>query len=633
MNNSVLRLFKAVPITKKGKSTSEKLLKETIKKGFIFSPEVIHNYSEKDLIKLIGVVEKEVGLSADKMNSSFHKSWKKIREASIEQLVMEQIIHYITTYGFERMGIYDESSVYIPCEELKIPRLNVKKILLTVIKGYTKGELRIKILDLLKSGIALGEDTKKDVIDVATFVELDEYEINNIRNKEVRTALYDYFGLFPEDPIEFLRYIIYKSTNKTLLIKDRATIEDIKSKDNLHVLGLLTKYRNKYGLERLAEIFYRFKPLFLAFRTNSKLKSIVNRIRKLADRYHKPMKEDYLNSITAKIKQGRVINVDKLIKELSRVNVFRKIRLAYALKFRTKEVESILYRIRNGKGYATTFDFSRQKTAGAVLDEVLGSIVEDIKPNVKGKKIYIPEHMNYTLPSTEKQFTGDFPSGTYVSIPKDMVFGIHWENVDGHRIDLDLSLIDKEGYKLGWDGGYRSEGNKILFSGDITDARKPKGASELFYVERQQNVASILMVNYFNFQDFDKEIEVPFKILVAKEKVKRLNENYMVNPNNVLSVAKTKINQRQKILGLLTTTPKECRFYFTETYLGNSITSSASVFSENARRYLFDFYENTISLNELLEQAGAKIVTEGKFDIDLSPEKLVKDTILNLVRK
>jgi len=107
----------------------------------------------------------------------------------------------------------------------------------------------------------------------------------------------------------------------------------------------------------------------------------------------------------------------------------------------------------------------------------------------------------------------------------------------------------------------------------------------------------------------------------------------MVNPNNVISIAKSKINQKQKILGLLVVKTNECRFYFTETYLGMSITSSDSEFVENSRKYLFDFYKNAITLKDVLEKAGAKMAKDKKCDIDLSPEKLEKDTILNLIIK
>jgi len=624
---STIRLFKAVPITVKRKKKANKaLLEKTIKKGFVFSPEVIYNYSATELDELIGMVEKELGLTAKQMNNSFHKSWKKVKEATDEQLIMEQIIHYITTYGFEAMGIYNEDSVYIPNEKLEIP--HIEEIKLTAIKGYTKKELKEKLLGILDSGIALKEDTIVDLIDVANFVVLNETEIINIKNKEVKTRLYLDLGLVPEKPVEFLRFVLYVITGKSLIIKNPALIAELKENSKLSVNGLFIKYKKEHGLEKLAEIFYRFKPLFLALKTNPQMKQIINRIRKLAKKNHKPMKEDYLNEITAKLKKGQMLTEVKLKEELSKVNTFRKIRLAYALKFRTKDVNAILYRIRNGKGYATKFNFTNKGEAKRILAIVLDSITADIKKNVKGKKIYIPKHITYALPATEKQFTGDFPSGTYVTVDKDMVFGIHWDNVDSHRIDLDLSLINCTG-KIGWDAGYRSSDKSILFSGDITAPPK-NGASELFYVQRQAKEAHIMMVNYYNY---DEAIDVPFKILIAKEQVSNLGKNYTVDPNKVLSIAKTKINKRQMILGLVVTTTKECRFYFAESAIGNTISSSGKDYVEHSKQYLFDFYGNTINLNTLLVEAGAKLVDDKeKCDIDLSPEELQKDSILNLIK-
>lgn len=621
---STIKLFKAVPIKTKRKKTNNDLMKKTIERGFIFAPEVIYNYSESELTDLI----EEIGLNPEELNSSFHKSWVKIKEASTEQLIIEQIIHYFTTYGFEKLGIYNKDSVYIPREKLDIPEIKIEGFTLMVIKGYTKKELKQKLLNLLSLGIALKEDTIKDVIDVATFVDVDEKDIKDIKNKEVKSALYDYLNLFPENPVEFLRFVVYKATNKTLLIKNQSLIEEIKGKDNLGVLKLFNDYKKKYGLKRLAEIFYRFKPIFLAFRTNKKLKTITNKIRKLAEKYHKPLPEDYLNSITAKLKGRETINKKRLNEELDKVNIFRKIRLAYALKFRTKDVDSILYKIRNGRGYATEFNFTEKNKAQKVLDMVIESIVKDVSKNVKGKKIYIPDYINYTLPATEKQFTGYFPSGTYVSIPHDMIFGIHWKDVKGSRIDLDLSLLSPETGKIGWDSSYRTDDRDILFSGDMTEAHN--GATELFYVQRQTKKALILFVNYYNF---DSEIEVPFKIIVAKEKATDFKMNYMVNPNNLISVAESKIDQKQKVLGLLISTTNENKFYFTEVSLGGSITSSSSEFAENARKYLFNFYENTIGLKDILEKSGAKLVEKDKADINLSPEELEKDSILNLLSK
>ena len=99
--NAMIKLFKAVIVknSKLKKKASKALLQETIQKGFIFAPNVIANYSEKELLELA----KTIGLSSAEMNSSFHKSWTKIKNASVEQLVFEQLVHYFTTYGFEAM--------------------------------------------------------------------------------------------------------------------------------------------------------------------------------------------------------------------------------------------------------------------------------------------------------------------------------------------------------------------------------------------------------------------------------------------------------------------------------------------------------------------------------------------------
>ena len=208
-----------------------------------------------------------------------------------------------------------------------------------------------------------------------------------------------------------------------------------------------------------------------------------------------------------------------------------------------------------------------------------------------------------------------------------MIVGIYWDNVNNRSIDLDLSLMTQNG-KIGWDDSYRSNNRDILFSGDVTSA--PNGASELFYVQKQLKSASVFYVNYYNF---NTDTRVPFKVMIGQENISNLEKNYMIDPNNVLAVAETEIDQRQKILGLLVTTTKENRFYFAETGLGKSITATGSDFIEHARKYLFSFYENTIDFKDILEKAGAEIVDNIEdCDINLEPNVLEKDTILNLLK-
>lgn len=630
MNKQTLKLFKALLINSvEERKCPENILKETIKRGFVFSNAVAGRYTDKELLSFIPIVEEELGLTAEKMNKSFHKSWAKVKDSDINDLVIEQLIHYITTYTYERLGIFDSETVYIPEEVLTIPGIDPKKIPLIVINGYTASKLKEKLLNLVDSGIALKEETVKEIADLLVYFEVEPKEIENVKNRELKSVLFDYAGMIPESPIEFLRFAVYKSTNTTLLIKNQYLKNLIcDNKDNLSISRMFDKYAELYGLERLAEIFYRYKPIFLAFKTNSKLNKTINRIRKLAIKNHKPLTPDYLGTVTAQIKAGITIDKGILVNQLEKVNVFRKIRLAYALKFRANNPDAIVYKIRNGKAYASPFEFGYTEQLESVLDVVVDSIVKDL--NVKGKKIYIPNNINYALPISEKQFTGDVPSGTYISMPRNMIAGIYWENTEKGRIDLDLSLINLEG-KFGWDRAYRSEDGDVLFSGDITDASN--GAAEHFYVKTQKEDTYLMFVNHYNLYEGDNS-EVPLKIIVAQRN-SQLKANHMVNPNDLIATVKSSIKEKQKVLGILAVNSKECRFYFSEFYVGKSITSSEKSYVTDTRKYLAHFYKNTIQLRDILEKAGAILVDSKEIviDIDLSLEGLERDTIINLFKE
>jgi hypothetical protein len=642
---SIVRLFRALPVKDKTKRrVSPYLLSKTIPNGFLLSEEVQANYSDEELLVIIDQINNIIGSDGKKANSSFHKSWQKVQEADIKQLILEQAIHYFTTYGMERLGLYQEVFVYIPAEELHIPELD-ENIELLLIRGYTKEELKQKLMELLSSGIALHEDTIKDIMVAIDYVGFVPEDIYRVKNKEVKIGLYDKLGIPPKEPVEFLRYIIYKTTGKTLLIKDKETFKALKESDFTIPCKLLTEYHKMYGLDLLASVFYRFKPIFLSIK-NKDTSNLINKIRKLAPKYHRPMPVDYLNDITHRTKWG-VVDIGRLQEELAKVNTFRKIRLAYALKYRMGDVDSILYKVRNGKSFAKAFEYKTKEDASEIYDIVLSCIADDIKKNVEGKRIYIPDNIIYSIPTTEKQYTGMFPSGTCVIIPKDMIFGVYWENVkldgikfkntglyedlfpsrkgDTYRVDLDLSLINAD-VKYGWDGLYRDVGRDILFSGDMTDASN--GASEFFYVKRQTPNCFLFMLNFFNYHE---EIEVPIKIFVAQEEAVKLGATCMVDPNNIVATTDSKVNRKQKMLGLVTVEGQGSKFYFAETNIGKGITSSHKPYVEHSRRYLYNFYTNTPSLQEVLVKAGGIMSPQEECEIDLSPNKLEKDTILKLL--
>lgn len=309
-----------------------------------------------------------------------------------------------------------------------------------------------------------------------------------------------------------------------------------------------------------------------------------------------------------------------------------------------------MYKIRNGKAFATEMKFDNIRGAEEVYNIILKSISSDLR-HLKGKEFYIPANLTYALPATEKQFTGNVPSGTYITVGKDMIFGIWWENIKadnrkseddypyetyGHgddthggirRVDLDLHSMSLKSGHIGWNAGYRSGNNSVLFSGDITDA--PNGATELLYINKDYEDVVLLTLNYFTF---DPNLPIPFKIMVAEEHPNAFGENYTINPNNMKCIVKSVIDVKQKVIGLGTVKDGECRFYFSETALGDTIAIRDGKYVDIARDYLANFSTNQITFNEVLELVGAKIVTEPtKNSVDLSIDSLEKDTFINLL--
>ena len=247
---------------------------------------------------------------------------------------------------------------------------------------------------------------------------------------------------------------------------------------------------------------------------------------------------------------------------------------------------------------------------------------------MESKLIHIPSYVNYTLPSSGKQFAGPFPTGSYIQTDQDTVFGIHWHNCGSRRIDLDLSLVAAEG-KIGWDAAYRSD--NALFSGDMTDAPLPNGASELFYVKKGIS-PSLVPVNYYNYS---ADYPVEAKILVAKEAPRKFGANYMVDPNHIVASANISITRKQTILGFVVSVGGKTRFYFGNISVGRSISASKNPTMTHTRIFLTEFMTNAINLNEILDKAGAEITTarpkEGNDFIDLSPDNLSKTSLLDLM--
>lgn len=536
-------------------------------------------------------------LNGNDLNKSFHKSWKKIKESSRYELYLEQINHYMSTYG---SNFKDE--IYIPEEVLDIPDLN---IVYKLIKAYTKEELIQKCFQLLNSGIALTKETIQDVLQVL-HDELD-YEFTGeeqIKNKEAIVMIADMYNVIPQDTMELFRYIIYRSTGETLLIKNNSIIELIKNSSYNPAIAF-----KQHGLEKLSAIFNRFKPLFLAFKT--KCPKTINKIAKLSKKYHKPLVQNPLNQVTfRRLKQSDSHWLDNS----TPYALFKALQATYQ---RSNDQDTFLYRIRNGKSWVQD-----GKSDIEVNKHNFNTLITYIKQrfDLRDKTFFLPENVKYALPTSEKMFVGNFPTGTKF-YGKKLAVGIYWENSWGAN-DLDLSAINIGG-KVGWNASY-NQLNKIFFSGDITSA--PNGAVEYLYAKDGLSDPTIIRNNVFSGSP-----HTDYKIIIGKGS--KVSRDYMMDPNKVFAEVKCTSVQKETVLGMLLPEDKDGEkqsFVLLNFGAGNSRVSNI-VSSEKAIKALFQQWSGAYSFTSLIKELGATILdTELGVDYDLSLENITKESFVRI---
>ena len=665
MKKEILRLFKGY-LGEKTDTVNEKALKYGL---------LIPNNADEEVVDLSIQM---YGKDGEKWNQTFHKDFEIVKNAPIEDLIAQQMIHYITTYGFESLGMYDSDLVYIPRERLEIPELDVENIEFITIKPLTNEELTDKLMTILTSGIALSEQTVEDIKVLSDFI--DKNRFDEIKNREIKTYLYDKYNVMPKNPDDFLRYMLFKLTGNTLKIQSVDMIYQVKRSDKNKALKMLESYlTDDNSYKKLSSIFLRNKQLFLALKVKKedtaysdikvRMNRIINKLRKMSVYYHKPLPKNILDNLTNK---DISVNYDDLVKELDKITIFREMRILNGIRYRLFGNDNIVYRIRNGKSYVSTLPgktFEYISRLEVLNNFIMSHLISRLSDKVKGKTIYIPENVIYAVPTSEKQFFGDIPEGSYIEVPRNdnIVYGVHWKNIkDGkpirrfygeeilpqgeERVDLDLKQMNKSDV-FGWDASYRSSKSDILFSGDITNAQLPDGATELFYVgQNVGNVAFLVTLNMFTNNSQD----VPFEFVIANATHRPENvSRYVLDPNNILYKmdAIIKNMERQKTLGLITISDT-IRFYFNEFSLGNSVaTSRRDDITMGAFDYLNTYGKTQLKLNELLKDSGAIIVNEPTIktkviknvdgnevseiidtpvDLDLSLESITKDTIIDL---
>ncbi|MCA6068290.1 hypothetical protein JI747_013940 [Chryseobacterium sp. RG1] len=559
--------------------------------GFMIESDAV--WAKKEIISYYAKEK----LNGNDLNKTFHKSWQKIKESSRAELLFEQISHYISTYGSNF-----QNEIYIPNEVLNIPDL---KLNFKVIKAYTEEEMREKCLSILRSGIALKEETIDDLLNILhNDLKYDFTGKENIRNKEAVIKIADRYDIYPENPVEFFRYVIYKTTKETLLIKNNELINLIKESS----FNPTYLFEN-FGLEKLAEIFNRFKPLFLAYKKRAP--KTINKISKLSKTYHQPLITNPLNDAT-----NTLLEVGDF-HWLENATPFALFKALSACHSRMYGQDTFVYRIRNGKSWV-------KRGQDTYVNKLNYEFILDylkLKYDLSGKKIYFPESVEFALPTSEKMFVGNIPTGTRF-YGEQLAVGIYWEDAWG-GFDLDLSGLNVAG-KIGWNSSYNQDNGQLMYSGDMTSA--PKGAVEYLYADKGLITPTLVMNNVYY-----GDANCGYKIVIGTGD--QISRDYMMDPNKVFAEAKCSSVQKQTVLGmLLPKDGKQC-FVLLNFGAGQSHVSGNSEVSVMATRALYQQWNEAFSFNHLVEELGATITShKDEADFDFSLESLEKDSFIKIFK-
>jgi len=594
--------------------------------------------AERSLLKCGYVCDKNVDTKAVlewaeenhfNANATFYQTFLDVVSKTRFELFMDQIVHYFTTYTLD-----SETPFIVNDTPIDLQKMDVK-----FIKAISFEEVTKRCQNMLYSGVALKQETIEKILFIIGTQNID---IDKVKNREAQAIISVNMGVYPTNGESALRCFIYQATGKTLLIKDKNTIETLKN-SNIIIPDIL--------LERFSEIFFRYKPLFLALKKHNQYK--VNTLRRMTRHTHTPFKAPFWSEIMTRLNTNPDFYneiIHKATERIGDLTVYKMISLYNLCNMQlNSNLPHVMYIIRNGKLFVKDItdtpksnyacEAEERKIAITSLKKLLfENIVKRVKANVGRDVVELPLSINLTCPTSEKSFMGEIPMYSWVDMDfDDAIIGIYWHEKDGAR-DLDLSYIDKSGMKIGWNAGYYSSDKTFVYSGDMTTA--PEGASELLYRSRNASSFGSVRVNPYCFVNEnyssswgrEPKGKAKYKVFFAKENIKLEMEvtkrrnpmrdsnfrNYMVDPDNIIYQYED-IIEGEKILGTFI----DNRFVF-----GNAQTATRRVSKiDNINGAMLDIFADyqkyCLKLDDVLKHA--------QVNLTYTKEKVLsKDDILKL---
>lgn len=637
-----IRLFKAIPrdvVMKSGHSANAINWSQCFEHGFL----VINDRG--DIMSDISaeawrIIDDIFGKNAVQFNSTFYQDFRTVRDMTNLERVLDQLMHYMSTYGREMVGL--EARPYIPVRDFDfegIPGMNISVDQILVIQMVDDKVLGDMVDNMVKTVKAPNVMMRTGFQYLWPYMSVTDEDIQSF---ELKCIYYDETGRVPSQNIDFLRYMVYKTTGRPMLIKDRTTIEIIKrANPDYKLIGLW----QKCDINSMAEIFYRYKPLFLAFKhigtlrgwhehtaSNPNMASVINRIRRAAVEHHKPLDEASIQNMIRMYIHGK--SVAHLVAKASNRDL---VKIINSLLNSLEAEQPRVFNIRNGKAYVAegvTKTPKEYKKRSEMMTYIYNQLVARMGNKYKNVVFVMPEYIEYTVPTSEKQMVYTYPWGTRIKVPGEggYTMGMHWFDQHNQRVDLDLHMNGINGAHIGWNAGYYS--SYATYSGDMTAAPLPNGAAEAveFYTrDKDYNMT----INKFSGPD-----NVDFKLFVSKGHIGDGGSKFTYHPADdlipTIPMQFTGTDGNAMNIGIT---------YKGDFYFYGGRISSGIVPAQNYSQFIQGVSAKITSMllmKEFLEDCGATIMTQAPNSavnqtgdemaiIDLSPEALIPTTLFEVI--
>lgn len=541
------------------------------------------------------------------MNSTFWKRFSDVESRSELELRLHQLVHYISTYGRGIVGQeINVSSGYEP-ESLKNIDLNIRHELV-YIAAYTPAEIEQKIKNMLTSGIALKQKTIDALINIIRVNNFKIDYVDEISNREFMCILCSKLGLVPKNFDEFVRYLNYEITGNTMLVlKNIDTYEAIDAglggwNENANatitrqaIANAIIEYEATFGIKSIAANIRRYHDFFVLIHKNLRIreaKRILNRAFKLSKNpslRHKRNKPILDNVLSNSNSLGRIRDA------ASRATIYKLIKVINTMSL--EDTTPKLYRIRNGKSYFKTND-KAEKVKQIMIDEI-----KDRLGDWSNKVFYIPEGVDYALPTSEKTFVGTMPYlSSYEFNGENAVAGVAWEK----ECDLDLHSRFIDGESIGFNSYHKHGG--IVFSGDMTHTNRYHYAAEFLKITQDAfETPAIINVNDFSG---GKDAKIDVFVGAARDLDTRSSQGVATQLGEKSFMFKDKMNTRNKNLMVVCPTDNGFKTIFVSFDFGNAIVSVADDASKKLTELLIKQADTAFSLKDLIQLLGGKIITD-----------------------